>query len=258
MAVDHIIDPNGDVVLVIANLSAPTADVCDRPCAAATAPTLRREPTDPIAERPKKRARTSGKKPASTGEPTSSKVKNPTTQKPRANGQKPEPTPIPDSGPKEICIQVSGKQLSLASSLFAQMVQAAVKKKQAPKGRIEVNLVGWDLNALLIVLYIIHEQHDKVPRRLGIQILAKVALIATYYGCACVLPYGDIWHESLKNDALPDSYGNELCLLLWVSNYFRWVGCFNACCLICVDSSPSVITFPGFPVLEQTIGTSRN
>jgi hypothetical protein len=167
-------------------------------------------------------------------------------------------TSTPKSIPKEIRIQVSGKKVSLASSLFAQMVQAALKKRpKNKKGSIEVDLVGWDLEALLTVLHIIHEQHDKVPRRLGVQILARIALIRTYYGCACVLPYGEIWHESLKNEPLPDFYSNKLCLLLWVLYYFRWAGCFNACCLICVETTTSAITLPGFPVLKQTIGTSR-
>ncbi|KAL3486756.1 hypothetical protein BJX62DRAFT_241630 [Aspergillus germanicus] len=158
MTADHVIDPNGDVTLVL-----PTTNVLT------------------------KRARTSRKNPASTGEPTSSKVQNPKTQTPKGNGQEPELTPIPESIPKEIRIQVSGKKLSLASSLFAQMDQAALKKRpKNNKGSIEVNLV---------------------PRRLGVQILAKIALVGTYYGCACVLMYGDIWHETPKNEALPDCYG---------------------------------------------------
>ncbi|KAL3451575.1 hypothetical protein BJX65DRAFT_304165 [Aspergillus insuetus] len=251
MTADHVIDPNGHVTLP----NALTVDLCDRPCTAATASTLHRKGTDFTFERPKKRARTSGKNPASTGEPTSSKVQNPNTQTPKANGQKPETTATPEPIPKETRIQVSGKKLSLASSLFAQMDQAASRKKR-PKnnnGSIEINLVGWVINALLIALYIILEQHDKVPRRLGVQILAKIALVGTYYGCACVLMYGDIWHEKLKSEALLDCYGNELCLLAWVSYYFRWAGCFNACCLICIETSPSIITLPGFPVLKQTI-----
>ncbi|KAF7182138.1 hypothetical protein CNMCM7691_001526 [Aspergillus felis] len=83
-------------------------------------------------------------------------------------------------------IQVSAKHLMLASSVFKK---ECVAYRQ--NGSVEINAKCWDIEALLILLRAIHNQHYSIPRKLTLEMLAKVAVLADYYKCkevVCIWP----------------------------------------------------------------------
>ncbi|KIA75602.1 hypothetical protein HK57_00616 [Aspergillus ustus] len=115
---------------------------------------------------------------------------------------------------------------------------------------IHLNIGACDINALLVILFIIHAQPQRLPRQLDVQTLANVALIAEFYQCGIVRSFSGGWHDAVKDYKLPDRYCPDLLQLLWDSYYFRWTGCFNAYSM----------SFPGFPIPEQIVdalNTSR-
>ena len=48
------------------------------------------------------------------------------------------------------------------------------------RGSVEIATESWDIAALLILLRIIHCQNDNIPRRLSLELLAKVAVLSDY------------------------------------------------------------------------------
>ena len=77
---------------------------------------------------------------------------------------------------KTFCIRVSAKHLMFASPVF---------KKSAflEQGCVEITADSWDLEALLILLRIIHCQLYYVPKQMSFELLAKATVIADYYEC---------------------------------------------------------------------------
>lgn len=79
-------------------------------------------------------------------------------------------------------IQVSAKHLALASSVFKKILTGGWKESitYLQKGSVEITAGSWDIEALLIILRIIHCQSYGVPRKLTLEMLAKVAVLADY------------------------------------------------------------------------------
>jgi hypothetical protein len=82
-------------------------------------------------------------------------------------------------------IQVSAKHLILASSVFKKILTSGWKESitYLQKGSVENTAESWDIDALLIMLRIIHCQFYHIPRKMTLEMLAKVAVLADYYDC---------------------------------------------------------------------------
>ncbi|KAK8075647.1 hypothetical protein PG997_010310 [Apiospora hydei] len=79
---------------------------------------------------------------------------------------------------------------------------------------------GWDPDALLILMEIIHGRHRGVPRRPGLEKIAKIAVLVDYYGCHEVVECSaERWTELLK-DTRPKQYGRDLVLWLAICYVF--------------------------------------
>jgi Periplasmic protein TonB, links inner and outer membranes len=176
------------------------------PPEAASAPSP--EPTpmeDPAAEEPVP-------EPAASPEPAP--MENPIPEQHVA-----EQSVIEDHAVEEICepldescfyIQVSAKHLIFATPVFKRILTGGWKESitYLRKGSVEITAEGWDIEALLCVLHAIHGKYYDVPRKLTLEMLAKVAAIADYYECreVCVphwqKPGSTVWRKGFLGHIL--------------------------------------------------------
>ncbi|KAF4338325.1 dynamin family [Fusarium beomiforme] len=106
----------------------------------------------------------------------------------------------------EIQMLVSGKHLELASSYFKKMFSGPFMEGKADhSGLRRVTASNWDPEAFNIVLTIMHGYHRDVPRSLGLEMLAKLAMIVDYYDCHEIIElYADICGKLIEaEDCFP-------------------------------------------------------
>ncbi|KAF4161658.1 hypothetical protein CNMCM8927_004890 [Aspergillus lentulus] len=120
-------------------------------------------------------------------------------------------------------IQVSAKHLMLASSVFKKILNGSWKEgvTYLQKGSVEIDTEGWDIEALLILLRAMHGQHYHIPRKLTLEMLAKVAVVTDYYECKeAICIWTTIWIDALE-EKIPSTYSRDLFLWLWISWFFQ-------------------------------------
>ncbi|KAK8029510.1 hypothetical protein PG993_010801 [Apiospora rasikravindrae] len=121
----------------------------------------------------------------------------------------------------ELRIRLSSKHLSLASPVFEKMLGGPWREGTAtvPGSDHPVGAEDWDVDALLILMRIIHGRTREVPRSVSLELLAKIAVLVDYYECYEVTELvTERWIEKLKWP-LPQEFGRDLvlwCLVSWV------------------------------------------
>lgn len=156
-------------------------------------------------------------------------------------------------------IQVSAKHLIFVSSVFKKMLSGTWKESIAflQKGLVEVTAESWDLEAFLILLRAVHGQHYHIPQKLTLETLAKVAVIADYYQCKQALYImTDIWVRNLE-ETVPTTVCRDLVLWLWVSWFFRLSSQFKASTSVAISRSNSSISSWGLPIPANVISKGR-
>jgi hypothetical protein len=89
----------------------------------------------------------------------------------------------------------------LASSVFKNILTGGWKESvtHLQKGSVEITTEGWDIEALLILLRAIHSQNYHIPRKLTLEMLAKVAVLVDYYECKEAMSvWTTIWIDALE------------------------------------------------------------
>lgn len=157
-----------------------------------------------------------------------------------------------------VFIQVSAKHLMLASPVFKAMLTGSWKERipfsQLQKGSIEITAESWDVDAFLILLRIIHCQFTHIPRKLDLEMLAKVAVIADYYECKeAVQFFSDIWIEALGGVNLKE-YSRDLILWLWIAWTFQLSSQFKTVSSIAMSHNSGFISNLGLPIPGRVIG----
>ncbi|RAH67298.1 BTB/POZ domain-containing protein [Aspergillus aculeatinus CBS 121060] len=153
-------------------------------------------------------------------------------------------------------ILVSGKHLALASSYFKKMLRGTWKETTShlPAGRMEIAAEGWDLEALLIVLKALHCQNSQIPRRLSLEMIAKIAVVADYYQCKEALEFfSQTWLESLAQEP-PNTYCRDLFLWIWISWFFGRQSQFRQTTSAAASRSTSPVASLGLPIPGAIIG----
>ncbi|KAJ5087211.1 hypothetical protein N7456_010827 [Penicillium angulare] len=159
-------------------------------------------------------------------------------------------------GTTEHRIQVSAKHLTFVSPVFKKLLTGGLKESAtfAEKGSVEVTADDWQLEAFLIVLHAIHCQYHEVPKKVTLQLLSDIAVIADYYDCAQALHImKEIWVEALE-EKVPSQYSTELMRWLWVSWFFNIDSKFEEATSIAMTWSDNVIASLGFPIPGKLIG----
>lgn len=156
-------------------------------------------------------------------------------------------------------IQVSAKHLMLASPVFKKLLSGGWKENVTflQKGSVEITAESWDIEALLILLRAMHCQHNRIPRKLSLEMLAKVAVLADYYKCKEVVGvFADIWIKAL-NGTVPNTYSRELILWLWIAWFFELSDEFRTITSIAMSQSNGCIDNLGLPIPDKVLGKKK-
>jgi hypothetical protein len=177
-----------------------------------------------------------------------------------------EPEPVDEStqdtdkyqSEHNVYIQVSAKHLMLASPVFKSMLtgswKESVTSSKLQNGSIEISTDSWDIDAFLILLRIIHCQFNQVPRKLSLEMLAKVAVIVDYYKCKEVVQFfSDTWIVVLE-EAYVEEYSRDLILRLWIAWFFQLSSQFRTVTSIAMSHSGGLISNLGLPIPNRVIG----
>ncbi|BCS00359.1 uncharacterized protein AKAW2_50700S [Aspergillus luchuensis] len=231
----HIIDHEGEVIIVLRNANSPFAPD-DYEDMNTEADALELPETD-------------GEQPAGQ-----------TDEKRLAKEQPPE-TPAEDAPlsetPEEnrFRIRVSAKHLMFASPVFRNMLTGGWKESMTylSKGSVEITAESWDIEALLILLRAIHGQQSEIPRKLSLEMLAKVAVLINYYDCKdAVSILTDLWINALE-EKVPESGSRDLMLWVWVSQFFKLSSQFETSTSNAMSQCDGLITSRGLPIPEKVI-----
>lgn len=274
----HIIDPDGEVVLVLCNANAPFA-VWDMPSRAFpeschdsrshNADTAQEADDFPNEETAQEADEFPNEETAQ--EPATAAFNFPSDEKSnclfidasnRENGSYSpgvaQQYSDQDSTRENYRIQVSAKHLIFASPMLKKMLTSGMREgiDFLKTGSVEITADSWDLEALLILLRIIHCQHHNVPRQLSLELLAKVAVLSDYYDCQAVLGiFSDIWIPKLK-ETIPTTYSRNLMLWLWISWFFKLSTQFRQVTSVAMTQTTSYINHLGLPIPNHILGRS--
>lgn len=154
-------------------------------------------------------------------------------------------------------IQVSAKHMMFASSFFKNCLTGAWKESKTyqQKGLVEVPAEGRDSEALLNIIRAMHRQYSLIPKKVTLEMLAKIAVISNYYDCKYVLYIiTDIWFSSLDQNI---TSSRDLVLWLWVSWFFKHPTQFKEASSTALSWSEGSIDVRGLPGPNQVIGKIR-
>ncbi|CCF34596.1 hypothetical protein CH063_01168 [Colletotrichum higginsianum] len=232
----HTIDPNGDVLLILRSPNAPFAvwNVDKGTESLASKRIGWEQAVSDISTKKMKKGKKMKKKPGgrdsslcitmasgSTSTDALSWSQNESQQLSEAEPPGPPP-PDPPADPEEepaesgketeIKYLVSSRHLTLASTKFeaefkGPWMEGSVKNID---GHYPINASDWDPDALLILMRVFHGQTRSVPRHIGLEMLAKIAVLVDYYDSPEVVEvFANIWIGALKNK-LPTQYGRDM------------------------------------------------
>jgi hypothetical protein len=165
----------------------------------------------------------------------------------------------------EVRFQVSSAHLILSSPYFRSSLTGPWKEAQALRDNQPVEMIcpGWDTEAMLIFLQIAHAQPWELPETVETELLAKVAVVADYYGCQRLVQYyAERWIAKVDMQAAVEGK-RDLALRLWISWFFVHHSNFTVYTSFIIQKAKSTITPLGLPIPSAIIGdhfdpTDRN
>ncbi|CAI7575171.1 unnamed protein product [Penicillium viridicatum] len=284
----HIIDPDGEMVIILRNADSsfalaledtvngmriPESGHCVQSPPEVIDPSPEVfGPPQPHSRRPRMKGKKKRKSSAIWIPPVAEPLFDPAAS--------PEPAPIKDPAPEqhiadqpnieeaaveeEICepleetcfyIQVSAKHMIFASPVFKRILTGGWKESIAylEKRSVEITAENWDIEAFLVVLHAIHGKYKDIPRKLTLEMLAKVAVIADYYECKEPLHLiTDIWVNSME-EKIPATYSRDLILWLWISWFFQLPSQFKESTSAVMSCSENVIYGWELPIPDRVI-----
>ncbi|EAW20128.1 uncharacterized protein NFIA_097560 [Aspergillus fischeri NRRL 181] len=192
------IDASGDIVLVLSAQrraspkTSPAEGTTQARPAESTSPTSTKADTDtPIQKDAKEKS------------PNSEETTSSAVETPRAR------------------FKVSSNHLSLASNYFKNHLKKRISATSTADPPEEVHILDCDPEALLIVMNIIHNKGQQIPKELDSAMLLKVAAVVRYLDCleACTFFFG-VWIQRLA-DEVCDTWDNSLkwVYISWASNH---------------------------------------
>ena len=207
---NYTMDPLGDAVITLNNPNAPFA--VWQPATISTEPIPASEPTPDIA-------------PESDSESTLEiALELDLDSSPDENLPIPEPENAEPGTQlvEPVTFLVSSRHLILASPVFKAMLTGVWSEGiKNDNGLLQISAEDWDVEALAIVMNVLHSHYSQVPRTLTLEMLAKAAVIVDYYQVHEALQVmTSLWIEPLKESiSLPETLERKH--LLWMA--VAWV-----------------------------------
>ncbi|KAI1283499.1 hypothetical protein F5Y07DRAFT_155014 [Xylaria sp. FL0933] len=222
-APDYVLDPNGDVIITLRNFNAPFPPL----------------PFEEVC-------------------PAWDSLEETVVSENREN----DDTDLTKDDPSELLeqsvrLQVSSSHLKLSSPYFKKALDGPFKESYSTAdGLRHIDADGWDKEAFVIVMQILHGRNRPIPRRLDLEMLAKVAVIVDYYNChESVEPFAEIWHNGIDipwSKAL-NIINQDLIIYLFVSWVFDWEGELRATTKVAQNLSEGPLSTMGLPIPELII-----
>ncbi|KAJ0421384.1 hypothetical protein BJY00DRAFT_311996 [Aspergillus carlsbadensis] len=156
----------------------------------------------------------------------------------------------------EVRFRVSSAHLMLGSPYFKSSLTGPWREAEALRAHepIEMHCLSWDTEAMLIFLRILHAQPWKLPDTVETELLAKLAVVADYYGCQRLVKYyATEWIAPVDMEG-PVEGMRALYLGLWISWFFRHSHNFMAySSLIIQHAKTAVDHYYGLPIPSSVI-----
>ncbi|RHZ47691.1 uncharacterized protein CDV56_101484 [Aspergillus thermomutatus] len=210
----YVIDPEGDVLLVI-----------NQPPSSSHPSWLKKEPQD-----------------SSVSTATSTSNRNDTADCTSSG-----------DGLGGVEIRVSSRHLVLASRFFEEKLSSKDKILRSDE-MVLVAMEVEDVDALLIVLNMMHCRTSKVPRLVGLRVLCKIAGLVYEYRCfEAVEVFSSIWIDNLK-ERLPWCFSEDLVRWIFISWVFHHELIFQETTLVAVRQSTGPIQCYGLPIPQPLLG----
>ncbi|KAL4900450.1 hypothetical protein BDW74DRAFT_182783 [Aspergillus multicolor] len=243
MTETHILDPIGEVTIVLTDPNAPLA-LLPRTPEAETANDAKREPASDI---------------TFLSSTIDDKVMKPSDSVRETETQGDNTSS--SENPNEVRFKVSAAHLTLASSVFRHALTGdwVEGSELRTRGTAEIEATGWDTEAFLILLRIVHCKPYDLPKEVSLETLAKLALIADYYDCVKLVQwYADAWISKVASrGSSTNTHEEELrdkIIRLWIAWVFDVAKDFTSHSSCIMHSAKEPITSLGLPLPAAIIG----
>lgn len=160
-------------------------------------------------------------------------------------------------GCSEVRFRLSSRHLILASSYFRAMLTGPWEENSSRSGSMYTTSASdWDKESFTILMNITHGHSERVPRSLTLELLAKIAVLVDYYKCHKIVKfYSDTWIEEILGETgLPRKYSRDLVLWLFISCVFAQHGIFHTLTLLALRQTRGPVRTLGLPFPDGLIG----
>lgn len=159
-----------------------------------------------------------------------------------------------------LTLRLSSRHLILSSRYFERMLTNNWKERDSLNrhGHSAVEMENWDPEALSIVMNIVHHRIRQIPRRVELELLAKIAILVDYLDCVeAVEPFPEMWIKEV--DKTPEKYGRELVLWIMICWVFQRSasGRLKNLTTIALEQSRGPIKTLGLPIPGSLVGRYR-
>lgn len=112
----------------------------------------------------------------------------------------------------------------------------------------------WDVEALIILMDIIHGHAREVPRSVNLEILGKFAVLVDYYNCHEVTEvFVELWLADLER-SLPTSFGKDSTIWLFVSWVFSRPKIYEAMTQLTLSDCRGPLNTMNLPIPFKLLG----
>ncbi|KAL2151215.1 hypothetical protein VTH82DRAFT_6313 [Thermothelomyces myriococcoides] len=158
-----------------------------------------------------------------------------------------------------ITFLVSSHHLKLASPVFrAALTGPWSESVSAVDSRHRITADGWDPEALLILLNLIHGRNNLVSRTLSLELLCKVSVLVDYYRAHEAVRFPSQQWISATRYSIPQTYGRDLMLWLCISWVFQEDDIFEIVTKVAIGDSPEPISSLKLPIPATVIAKGTN
>jgi len=248
---DYVLDPFGDVILTLSNPNAPFAvwdDSEDGP--ALTEPSVNPEtvekPTPPAVHTLPAEILLPLVEPTAVAEDiTIARNELPAPQDNNEASPQQEESQTSTISTESVTFLLSSRHLILASPVFKAMLTGGWKEGDKDNGPVRRGCAeDWDTEALVTVMNVLHSYYRQVPKKVSLEMLAKIAVIVDYYKIhEAFQVIASLWINALKM-SLPESPGRDLILWILVSWVFEDAAIFRKVTKVAILRSKKDITIP--------------
>lgn len=152
-------------------------------------------------------------------------------------------------------MRLSSKHLVLASPYFRKMLRGEWQEATPQPGHEHhIEAEDWDVEALLLLMRVIHGRNLAVPEYIGLEMLAKVAVLVDYYKCyESVDILRRFWIAALR-PSMPSTYGRDLVLWLFIAWVFTEDDVFRIATKNICNTMTDTFATLGLPIPQTIVG----